>query len=182
MELRSLTPVFDGLLAEQRNPRLRRAGLTDTAGFTDTAWPASTERDRHATPGPLGLQRISMSSRRCPNAVTGREPTMSMVAPSPAMQLRAHCSASDEDGWQRKAGHRNTPSNKEMKLTSVERIGRSQLISSVRWTPRGAAQPAATKGRPHGHGRVHGHGLAGFNGARPSCHSWAPGPAADLHE
>ena len=59
---------------------------------------------------------------------------MSMVAPSPAMQLRAHCSASDEDGWQRKAGHRNTPSNKEMKLTSVERIGRSQLISSVRRT------------------------------------------------
>jgi hypothetical protein len=56
---------------------------------------------------------------------------MSMVAPFPAMQLRAHCLASGEDGRQRKAGRRNTPSNKEMKLTSVERIGRSQLISSV---------------------------------------------------
>jgi hypothetical protein len=56
---------------------------------------------------------------------------MSMVSPFPAMQLRAHCLASGEDCRQHKAGRRNTPSNKEMKLTSVERIGRSQLIPSV---------------------------------------------------
>jgi hypothetical protein len=31
-------------------------------------------------------------------------------------------------------GRGTTPSNKEMKLTSVERIGRSQLISGVRRT------------------------------------------------
>jgi hypothetical protein len=63
---------------------------------------------------------------------------MFMVSPFPAMQFRAHCFASGEDGRQRKAGRRNTPSNKEMKLTSVERIGRSQLIPGVRRTIRRA--------------------------------------------
>jgi hypothetical protein len=37
---------------------------------------------------------------------------------------------------------RGTPSNKGMKLTSVERIGRSQLIPSVRWTSSGEAATA----------------------------------------
>jgi len=169
MELRSLSPVFDGpnVGSAMSNGKAvghrRRVGseresvgapsawssLAATDGWPSGAGPAVVSRGASSKDAGWRLSSRGRLSARCPLESVGGRPIVGRRAPcgrQPGWWSGARGCGSIHARWcvaWLVVSGEHVPSNKELKLTSVERIGRSQLNSSVRRTD--AARPRANE-------------------------------------